>query len=171
MTNPLKELRFLRFFRSGKFWFGIQDSCDATNFGVEPKDELCYSCCGCLADDVELYCSICYESYDDHKKEYLENNDIEDENNFRLIEESNFIYYNFTSDNIHNIQDVLNKIEEEIDVSKVEYTIEDKQGEAVSYDISGELPENSELLARWCLGKQILYYLNKYNECNFSCEC
>ena len=157
---------------TGKFWFGVQDSCDATNFGVEPKDELCYACCGCLTDEEESYCNMCYESYDDHKKEYLKDNDIEDdENNFSLIEESNFIYYNFTSDNIQDIQNLLNKIEEEIDISTVEFTIEDKNGQDVSYDLNGELPENAELLARWGRGKQILYYLNKYDECNFSCEC
>ena len=46
---------------SGKFWVTIQNSDDASHFGVDYKEDICYYICNCPYEGLENYCTDCYE--------------------------------------------------------------------------------------------------------------
>jgi hypothetical protein len=89
---------------SGKFWFAIQDSDDASNFGVEHKYLYYYHVCGCeyQESNPNLYCTSCYPSYEEHMKDIIEN-DIEDHHNQMWYKSENEIYYEFKEINIETV--------------------------------------------------------------------
>ena len=137
---------------SGKFWFSIQSSDDASNFKpsyYEPGP--CSYCaskneCTCEEDcDCENECyNISYE-FDQDDLEFVVNKlkDIENELGQEIMQ---------------NLQiDISKKIcfEYELDWNFVDLQTREKQ----------------ELIARWSLGKQIQSALETIGECIFDCEC
>jgi hypothetical protein len=55
----------------GKFWFAIQDSCDAEYFGNEPEEINVFYDCSCHVhnddlDNEKLFCENCFQSYEEH---------------------------------------------------------------------------------------------------------
>ena len=50
----------------GKFWFGVQESEDASHFGVEAEENYCYLVCGCCYEEGDSYCKACYSSKEEH---------------------------------------------------------------------------------------------------------
>ena len=68
---------------SGKFWFGVQSSTDASYFGVEPTDIVNYHVCNCTYEECGTdpnYCTSCYSSYEEHIQSMIDEDiDLEEE--------------------------------------------------------------------------------------------
>jgi hypothetical protein len=159
---------------SGKFWFAIQDSDDASNFGVEYKYLYYYHVCGCEYEESNpnLYCSSCYVSYDEHMKDMIEN-DIEDHDNQTWHKSENEIYYEFKESDIEFVKNEVEKLESLVGNYIESYEIVEKNDE-INYDLKLSVRDSEnphlELCARLCLGKQILYCLEKNKYCTFFAE-
>lgn len=143
---------------SGKFWFGVQASNDANNFGVEGTDEPNYKfTCGCedfedngLHDDA--YSGNCDTCHCEFKCE---------------DEEATYIAFHFDEENIEDIQKVLDDIKNILPDIPMPIFDEDSDFE---YEFIYDNNEHLELQARWCLGQQILACIVHLGECEFSCE-
>jgi hypothetical protein len=169
---------------SGKFWFAIQSSNDATNFKnkdfIEPDEYYSYYSCGCEVEDInKLYCNNCFSTYDDHINS-LDDYDVKCVDNKLIAYMSNHIKYIFEADELEFVQSVLKKLEEEIgkdNISKLHLDISSEEGD-FEYDIDmNEIEDNkedtkdiNELIARWCLGKQIEAALTEVGSCIIHCE-
>jgi len=165
----------------GKFWFGTQDSLDATNFGVNPVMQYdYYGCQCCVSDDVtgdedanaRLYCSSCYESLEDHLEKTKEDRDED-----LTYYEGNEVYYDFGLNDLLSVQKEIKKLEKKVGKYMAPFTIVDKKEEDEGVQYEYNVPEGVklkkgelELIARLCLGKQILYCLEKYGTCGFHAE-
>jgi len=166
----------------GKFWFGTQSSDDATHFGVNPEIQYDYYGCGCCATDnivdnnddanAELYCTSCYTSLDEH----LEQTE-EDRENTKTYHESNEIYYYFQEQHVPTLQKEIKKLEKKVGKYMEPFAIIDKTPEYEGVTYEYHVPEGTtlkrgevELIARLCLGKQILYCVEKYGKCGFHAE-
>ena len=169
---------------SGKFWFAVQSSDDAEHFkeGDGPHYTVNYLACGCqVNDDDEPYCKSCYESYAEHRDDanYCDE-DTDDEEIEKaqpsLADEDRIQYYCDETD-VAYIQTVLAELKmrlEGIDVypERMNWRIlnpDDVDGIQYAIDIPEFCP-NEKLLARLCLGKQILYAIVKTGSCNMDCE-
>lgn len=158
---------------SGKFWFSIQASDDASYFGRSYDEDFIYYVCNCTidTDDSEkaLFCANCYDSYEQHREAMAEN-DISDEKTWRL---SDFeIKYNFDECDIDTVKSKIQELEVEVGQYMDSYKITDEDD---NIEYSYVAPSNVsdyklELLARLCLGKQILYCLEKNGTCSFSAD-
>lgn len=132
----------------GKFWFACQDSDDALHFG---------------ATTVECECEFEYDS----------DNSDSSSNEF----ECSLLHLEIHSDQIPDIQETLNELELQIGsdiINNLNITF-DKESD-FEYDIEDfdESDENkNELVARWCLGKQILEFftVTESEYCYMLCEC
>ena len=157
---------------AGKFWFAVQDSDDATNFGVFPSEDM----------EFNYYCPEC-EEYGDDWFETEDEVDIPDEpcscggHWEPYSQESQNISYEFTNEDVEPIKEVLNGIKDLIPGLK-EPTFEGTQFEyELDCDViinNDNTPESAKLLeleARWYLGQQILACIEKHGYCNFGCEC
>ena len=171
----------------GKFWFGIQSSDDPQN--LECHDighEIVYKVCHCVIDyenydDYECkeseYCKDCYNSKEEHLTSILAD-DPEDTTNLCYEINHDITKWIAYSDDIENIKNTLSEIEQKIDVSKyiedIDYSEEDNFVMNIHFtkEINQKNQNVDELLARWTLGKQILYYFEKTNnnECMFCGE-
>jgi hypothetical protein len=160
----------------GKFAFGIQDSDDASYFGVDYEDVMSYYVCGCIYEEGinEKYCDGCYESFEEHLQAVHENED----NTFTECIERfpSQIKYNFQSKHIEQIEekleDLFNKLADDYDF---DWDCLDFQIDGDNYDVSWSVEEDIgegavELIYRWCLGKQILHCLKTKGECSFVCD-
>ena len=166
---------------SGKFWFAIQSSDDASNFKdtnfITPEEYYCYYHCGCEVTNMNNeYCHSCYSNYEDHY-ECLDECDISCIDDKLLAHRSNHIKYEFDSTELDFINSVLEKLENEIGKDNIEHlklSIKDEDGE-FEYDLDNDIinvlsDSTNELIARWCLGKQIVTALEKLEYCNIYCE-
>lgn len=156
----------------GKFWFGVQDSDDISNLCNIDYETLYYwEGCNCDTNLVQIknigYCSNCYNDKESHLK------DIDDDNDTQLYNESNMIKYSLIKD-IHEeqIKSKLISIESQIDLNLFKL-IFDKDNKFYNYHLKIS-EENSkkidmQLLARYCLGKQILEYFTNNEICNVIC--
>ena len=168
----------------GKFWFGTQSSDDATHFGVNPEIQYDYYGCGCCATDnivdnnddanAELYCTSCYTSLDEHLEQ---TQDDREENETKTYHESNEIYYYFQERNMYTIEKEIKKLEKKVGKYMEPFAIIDKTPEYEGVTYEYHVPEGTtlkngelELIARLCLGKQILYCVEKYGKCGFHAE-
>lgn len=174
---------------AGKFWFGIQPSNDASNFKesqYEPIEYYTYYGCGCEVENNDnLYCNNCYLNYEYHFN-VLDECDIKslEKNPFGihslLAYPSNYIRYHFDKTELNFIKNKLNEIESYIEgdiMTRLTYTIDVEN--QYEYDLDElviaelEKPHDAiklELLARWCLGKQIETALINEDSCEFDCE-
>lgn len=140
---------------TGKFWFGIQSSYDPANLGCYQNDFYEYVYCGCICYDKNIsYCMVCYDNEKEHRNDY-------DENKNSLICKSDKIEWSIDISKIDFILEKIKEIESMIDLSKYITGI-NFEGDSYDYTIEQtDLFESTdrntmELLARWCLAKQIL---------------
>ena len=168
---------------SGKFWFAIQSSNDASSFKdpttfVEPEEGYDYYCCGCNVENKNnLFCSECYYSYEEHYDkldEYTKEDILPGELIGHL---SNHIYYSFDESELEFVSNKLIELEKEIGIdviSKLNFKIDEEnefEYEIEDIDeINDENKNTSTLIARWCLGQQIKKALENCSECDISCE-
>jgi hypothetical protein len=179
----VKMGRFYHGTIGGKFWFGIQSSNDASNFKeslYEPVEYYTYYGCGCeVEDNNKLYCDNCYSDYETQFNE-LDECDVSTLSGYPIREKymlayhSNYIRYTFDKEELNHIKNKLNEIELEIGgdiINKLRYTIDIEN--QYEYDLDELKPQDTiklELLARWCLGKQIESALINEDSCEFDCE-
>jgi len=167
---------------SGKFWFGFQNSDDATCFGVDSKPVRNFYVCCCEIDNEndlagEIYCTDCYSSYEEHCQAMIDE-DIElydeDDVDGTWYTSDSEITYHFDASHIDIVEKNIKIIEGIFEgyVNDSNYIIID-DGDEITYDYT--TPSNisafdMEFIARLCLGKQILYCLRKNGECFFTAE-
>jgi hypothetical protein len=172
----------------GKFWFGIQNSDDADHFGCK-GNIVNYRFYGCecsinqylidiaIENKVSLFCDKCYHNYNHHKKE------VEDlvENNILYYECCEQLIYEFNSTHINIVKQVLNELENKYSMYIKNFEIIDDVSleDGIDYEVDlvdekeEEESEDKKILkyvARLCLGRQILYCLEKNGKCNFTGE-
>ena len=181
----------------GKFWFGIQDSDDICNLiNIKYISTYSWKCCDCgtYADiNYDTYCSNCYDTYEEHKqaihedeygsdyddveiseKLYYQNDNIsyeiyKDEHYFELLNSlkdlelqlSDRVIREFA--NIDYDDKLLNTFEKSFEKTEIVFKEEVKNG----------LLDKSKtvILARYILGTQIKFCLEKNGHCIINCEC
>jgi len=163
----------------GKFWFGIQNSDDASYFGVEYKQFYYYYVCNCTIDEEpnenNTYCNECYSSYEEHLESIIEE-EINDDTNKTWYFYDNKICYEFNKKDLDNVKEKVDELENKYGKYILEYTILEENNKilsSISYDCKIEKNLKKDILewvARLCLGKQILYCLNKNEFCCFFAE-
>ena len=160
---------------SGKFWFAIQDSYDASYFGVEPEDIWNYHVCLCYLSksdiDIEknMYCEDCYTSYLEHL-EAMKEDEIDDDHTWALSESE--VNYNFDESDKETLLEKISDLEGKVGKYMDSYKIQDNDGD-IGYDYSvpkDVTEEELPLIAKLCLGKQIAYCLEKNGTCSFTAE-
>jgi hypothetical protein len=158
----------------GKFWFGVQNSDDASYFGVEPEYLYEFLDCGCHIeiykekhDDLtnDLYCTECFASLEEHREA------VEEEKTWFLRELS----FSFSKFDLPIIERNVSLLSTQVGSFLRTYEIND--GDEMSYEYTMEEGEISKIsdkqmeeLARLCLGKLILHCVETKDECNFFAE-
>jgi len=174
----------------GKFWFSIQNSDDADNFGCKGilNNYRFYGCnCPissfdlniCKQNNQVIFCNVCYTSPKDHKNSV--NNLLQKNKNLLYYECGEQLIYKFNHEHIRDVKFVLNDLEKNVSKYIKSFEIIDDPDieDRIDYDI--ELNEdqykdetNDEIIlkyiARLCLGRQIIYCLEKNGKCNFTAE-
>jgi hypothetical protein len=184
---------------TGKFWFGIQSSDDATYFGVHFQPVYCFYSCGCYYEreacekieenedlqgydpEEHIYCLQCFDSFEEHNQQIKEEQiEREDEKTWFLSEQ---IFYQFLPVHLPIIEHNLELLETEVGKYIQSYSIidTDKDGNSISYSyklidsVQSMKKDTLQLIldkiARLCLGRQILYCVKTYDSCSFYAEC
>jgi hypothetical protein len=165
---------------AGKFWFAVQNSCDARYFGAEPSDpKILYSSCmeECLQNtDLGDPCPEC--SSDEHC-EAMERNEVEflfDTNHMETVQKT---LNNLTEQLLAitpRFTEVLQKVEDDQDWKREGYSddnwVEHMVDDAMM-DVAKSLLDDQEfyvLAARYFLGTQIHRCLKRKGSCWFWCE-
>ena len=83
----------------GKFWFGVQSSCDINNLvDIEYITEYVWKACGCNARiEDETFCTDCYENYTEHVLA-IQENDYDMEEDDTMYREGCNVYYQIYKD-------------------------------------------------------------------------
>ena len=167
---------------SGKFWFGIQNSGDATHFGVNANNVLNYYVCNCEIYEKDYnkiinYCEDCFSSYEEHIQAMIDddietspNNNNNNTDTWHLSETE--IVYQFEGIHIKQITSKIQELEKLVGQYLLTYNIKDENDE-ITYDCTTakDIPGDVlKLIPRLCLGKQILYCLQTRESCNFWAE-
>ena len=154
---------------NGTFWFALQNSDDASYFGVEAECHYEFHECGCSIEiydpDDQLYCTSCYDSLEEHRAK------IEDEQTWFLRELS----FHFSKDDEALLQERLNELSLQVGQFMYGYTIEGDEEFTYDYTIPDECntiitSEQRAQIARLCLGKLIAHCVSKQGECSFFAE-
>jgi hypothetical protein len=161
---------------SGKFWFGVQSSNDASEYGIKHKKVFTYFLCNCNCENKKnRYCTSCYESYDEHREAIINDDSTEITKRRKNLwyESDTEIWYNIRKCHTKIIKEKVDVLESQVGKYMSNYIIKDDDNE-IRYDydaIDNNIEkETQELLARLCLGKQILYCLRKQDKCVFYAE-
>ena len=173
---------------SGKFWFGVQSSSDPEYFGVTHTDVVQFHVCGCEIDDKfierivqdeityinvnkpNIFCRDCFESYAQHKQSMIDDDITYDDNTW--FASTAEIYYVFESKHIDFVKEQVQKLEDEVGKYMASYVIKDESDE-ITYDYTCPkdlLGNELILVARLCLGRQILHCLHIHGKCIFTAE-
>ncbi len=174
---------------SGKFWVCVQTSDDASYYKspiIFSGPLKCYEymgCCCIVKDMYDLYCKECYNSLEEQVDSLEDEDNISSyKENDTLIYENNYIKYNFESIELKYIQNQLKKLEKiiNIDTNLLNITFKNKINNEqlegnyeyyINYDSIKDLDDNQcELIARWCLGKQIEHCIIQLGHCKMVCE-
>jgi hypothetical protein len=172
---------------SGKFWVGVQSSYDADNFGVKSKKLFNYFVCGCSCENKkEYYCKLCYTSHEEHVQSILEDECEKHDFNTRrkkLWRETECeVMYSIKPRHKKKMKQLVQTLEEQVGHYMIGYTIKEISSEnsteyeyeyeyeSINMNYKEEEKEKLELLARLCLGKLILYCLEKRGSCIFYAE-
>jgi hypothetical protein len=172
----------------GKFWFGIQNSNDVEEL-VTVTHHVYYSwnVCGCTAEihDYE-YCKECYDSKEEHINAAIDEGACDDDNGC-LYYEDQMVGYSLDKETHYlELMDNMNKLKEEIgeDIiakfDKIERNDDILDAFTGIFNHTHDFENKSKteemrtnlltLVARYTLGYQIEYCLQKNGDCNFSCE-
>jgi hypothetical protein len=162
----------------GKFWFGIQSSDDAVNLGGNMSDNLMlYFPCNCQLVCGKNFCDDCFDSFNDAFEE-AKNQGFIDENASKELEdvllyESNYIDMKFEGHQLVEIQGHIEELHNKIGNHIKNFTM--NKEEDYEYDIELANEDNIEkkdleLIARWCIAKQIEQCIIDKGECEFECE-
>jgi len=175
---------------AGKFWFGVQDSDDATKFGGKLIKDYQYLCCTCgvESDDENdnTYCDGCYESYEKHFDDAVEKGHVEqdqkDEPKILIEEMDGSFYVTFEEEQLEEVQGHIADLEKVVSKfvasftmnadSEYEYKLKlHEEYEDADGNFTNKITrDETELLARWCLAKQVEKCLIDNGECGFTCE-
>jgi len=166
---------------SGKFWFGVQNSDDASHFGLKHTDIMTYHVCGCTCEsmDRDTYCTDCYSSFEEHVQAINDDDCIDDicDNSVMTCYVSECeICYEFEKQHLEIVEERVRKLENIVGQYMSSYKIVEKNGD-IQYDIDDDIiptigdSETLMYIARLCLGKQILYCLQQKGQCHFYAEC
>jgi len=159
--------RYYRGDISGKFWFAVQCSLDASHFGEEYTEVYEFYGCGCVIEHInkvpneKSYCEDCYSSFEEHY-----NDSPLDAAGTWFI--ANYVNYDFTD--IDEVRKRVEFLEKRFGSRIKKYTITDE--DEITYDVETyHLSRRSaEYVARLCLGRQILYCLETKGRCTFVAE-
>jgi hypothetical protein len=185
---------------SGKFWVCIQDSDDASYF----KSAIIFStplrcfeymgCCCFVKNIYDLYCTKCYNSFEEHVESIDDEYLLEDiKNNNNLIYQNNYIKYYFENFELEYVKTKLNKLEKQIGqeiIDNIKLTIYDENNEQIdinnkiekqkkkpsfAYDLNDTIlkdldEDQKKIIAKWCLGKLIEHSIKELGYCEIYCE-
>lgn len=164
---------------SGKFWFGVQSSTDAENFGGKIHRYQQYACCQCRVVDDSSYCKDCYENYEKHLED-----SIDDEYSDVIIE-GQFFDMVFKDDQLKEVQQHIIELNKSVLKFIKSFKIDAKSEYEYDFEINdiykcksnpfGSFNDlvskhDMELIARWCLARQVRQCLIDKGECVFNCE-
>jgi hypothetical protein len=183
----------------GRFWFGVQDSDDISNLiNITYISTYSWNCCDCYADiKYDKYCSECYGSYEEHKQAIHEDADSDfDADADEVIDISNKLYYQdnnisyeiYKDDHydelLKSLKDLEPKLTDKVmqEFATIEYddkilnTFEKsfvKTELVFKEEVKNGLLDMSSanILARYILGTQVKYCLEKNGSCAITCEC
>jgi uncharacterized protein YdcH (DUF465 family) len=179
----------------GKFWFGVQDSCDISNLvDIEYTIGHIWKACGCSARIDDKFCEDCYDNYDEHVLAVKEEYDDYEEGDL-LYEEGNEIYYNLYKDWHYDeltetLEQLKSKIPEKV-MNELDKLEENKKiisafsgyfdsvfeeynklnSEDNDANSNQSINNSAQFIARYVLGLQIKYCLEKNDMCAVICEC
>ena len=192
-VNKCKMGRYYNGDIEGKFWFGVQSSCDIEELvKIVGKIHHTWLVCGCYANiEDDDYCKQCYGSKEEHINDAIEEgnfNEDDDEVDKSLYYECQMINYDLDKSShyeelVENMKDLKTKIPEEV-ISRfdaIEQT--DKILDAFTGVFDNTYQETDKknkddkeehklcvLIARYTLGYQIEYCLRTQGTCNIACE-
>jgi hypothetical protein len=149
----------------GKFWFAIQESNDASYFGVVPPP--CYSfSCGCDVDEdieliTDLYCTSCYSSSQEHR----------DSTTSHSLWHLRELVYSFDESNLPILERKCVLLERRFGKFIESYRIDGDTDYSYEVKLKETVPsEHLPSLARLCLGRLILHCIKSKKSCTFFCE-
>lgn len=178
----------------GKFWFGVQDSNDIENLiNISHNSTYTWKVCECSADiNYDSYCHDCYNNYKNHKKAIYEEEDAicdDDENESEeLYYEDNTISYEiYKEDHYDELLKSLKELRSHISNKVLNVFDNIANDEKLLNAFEGAFNETSNIyneevnkkenntsavhMARYTLGLQIKYCLEKNGDCGVYCEC
>ena len=173
----------------GKFWVGIQTSDDIVNLinNIRHIPEFTWKVCNCQASPFnDDYCTDCYSSKEEHINDIIQ----EDENGYKdnclYYEDSEIIYELNKNTHYQELHDNMNKLKLQINPNIIQEFEKIEQTDEILNAFSGVFNKSTELLsdiehkkehnelcvlvARYILGYQITYCLNKKESCTIYCE-
>ena len=164
----------------GKFWFGIQESDDASFFGREHDDIYIFCVCACALSeedtrDPKLYCDGCYSSYEEHMQAKTEESGEKEKDEGETVSHTwqispYEIQYNYQESDLPIVIAKVNELEALVGQYMEGYRIvQDEYEFEYEYTLPSNVP-NIALLARLCLGRQLLHCLQTTGSCSFNAE-
>ena len=177
----------------GKFWFGVQSSNDIENLiSISHNSIYSWKVCNCNVDNKnDTYCHDCYDSYKDHKKAIYEEEDEEcddDDDTEELYDEDNTIVYDINKEDhydelLKSLKELRSHISEKVlnafdNISYDEKLLNAFEGAfnetSNIYNEESDKEDNMTSaihMARYTIGLQIKYCLEKNDSCGVYCEC
>lgn len=160
----------------GKFWVAVQDSNDPEYFGVPSRNIVNFHVCDCTCNfedfiDQQIYCKECYDSYEKHleevSKQEAEEEEEEDLETWYVSESE--IFFEFKKSDLPLVKYGIKKLNKKVGQYMESFTIiDDENSVKYNYDIPNDIKSDQlKLIARLCIGKQILYCLEKHGSCTF----
>ena len=162
----------------GKFWFGVQTSDDAVNLGGHTSDNLMlYFPCNCENIYGKKYCNDCFHCFEDAFEEAKNQGFIDEDANKELedvlLYESNYVVINFEGHQLKEVQGHIENLFEKIGIHIKKFTMNKDEDYEYDIELSNEdniQKEELELIARWCLAKQIEQCIIDKGCCEIECE-
>ena len=165
-----------------------QESDDAKNFGGFPTcGYYYYKGCDCQTTEVELddekrYCDRCYESFEEHFDNAVEEDEVKQEDkdiHGILVAEGHDINFQFLSNQLEEVQGHIAELEKHVLPFIDDFTMDATNDYHIDVDFGFTEEDNINqtdqnkfelLFARWCLAKQVEQCLIDHGECSFTCE-
>ena len=171
---------------SGKFWVAVQSSGDGAEFGGMMCEFDCkyLGCDECQYDGESNYCRNCFSSYKEHLDYLVDNGDVDEDDKEEYINEEKELYeednnyeMRFEGGQLVEVEGHIKILEEKIGHLIKDFTMKDET-DGYEYEMDYEYPpfkecskDNKELIARYCLARQVAICLKEKGECSFDCEC
>ena len=164
---------------AGKFWFACQSSYDAENIGgIVSVGRMVYMICNCEYEhSAHKYCHICYDSYEEHLKDLREDDFITKDNipgdNQPLIWKNSEVDCYFDEGSLEIVEEHIKTLYEKIGHLIEDFTMENEEN-SYEYDIDWneeyldiDTKKEEELVARYCLARQVAQCIKDKGECHF----